>query len=656
MTPPFQGKGFRSLGQEAIYAAAIRLRRGDEFRDGDAWRGDVIAPIIRDLGAALAMRPTPRRSGWSCRRRWGRPARRWTARTCTSATWGCGVLPAAAPLSIGTLTHRRAWRSRSRARSGRVAVSFIGEGGSSLGEWHEAINLCAARRLPAVFCVENNQTALSTPVREQSAARVFADKAAGYGIPRRHDRRHRSRRDRRGVRLGGRARARRPRPALIELVSMRMCGHAHHDDMLYLGKDPQPGGSIRRSARPATPIPSSTRSGRRAIRFPTYAARLDADGSSTSGDLDRLKRKRTRWSSRGAGGDRGAVAGARRAPAPACSPDDRRACESKCSIREVRRASTADAASARARVRPPFDQRATFLEAVMLGVGDALRRSAVFVFGEDVGGQLRQRVPAAAAAPRGVRRSDPQLAARRRRGARRCVGAALAGQRPIGEMQFNDFVATGFNQLVNNAAKIRYRWGGSVPMVVRMPWGGLRHAGPYHSQNTEPWFYRTPGLKIVVPSTPHDARALMARAVADPDPVLYYEHIALYRDPRIKQALAAEPPAAAPDRPRRAPAGGRRPRHHLVWRLRARRAAGRRAARRRRHRGERARPAIARAARSRGGPGLRRATAAASSSSTRTRGRAASARAWPRHPGRAFEWLDAPSASSARSTRRSLPL
>ena len=83
-----------------------------------------------------------------------------------------------------------------------------------------------------------------------------------------------------------------------------------------------------------------------------------------------------------------------------------------------------------------------------------------------------------------------------------CVGAALAGQRPIGEMQFNDFVATGFNQLVNNAAKIRYRWGGSVPMVVRMPWGGLRHAGPYHSQNTEPWFYRTPGLKIVVPSTP----------------------------------------------------------------------------------------------------------------------------------------------------------
>jgi 2-oxoisovalerate dehydrogenase E1 component beta subunit len=83
-------------------------------------------------------------------------------------------------------------------------------------------------------------------------------------------------------------------------------------------------------------------------------------------------------------------------------------------------------------------------------------------------------------------------------------------------------------------------------MVVRMPWGGLRHAGPYHSQNTEAWFYRTPGIKIVAPSTPHDARALLASAVADPDPVLFYEHIALYRDPRVKQALGTEPPAGIP--------------------------------------------------------------------------------------------------------------
>jgi 2-oxoisovalerate dehydrogenase E1 component beta subunit len=194
---------------------------------------------------------------------------------------------------------------------------------------------------------------------------------------------------------------------------------------------------------------------------------------------------------------------------------------------------------------PPFDPKGmTFLEAVMQGVGDALAADdRAFVFGEDVGGNygnafllLRPLLK-----DYGDRILNSPLAEGAVLGA--CIGSALAGLRPIGEMQFNDFVATGFNQLVNNAAKIRYRWGASVPMVVRMPWGGLRHAGPYHSQNTEPWFYRVPGLKIVVPSTPHDARALMAAAVADPDPVLYYEHIALYRDPRIRQKIA---PAAPP--------------------------------------------------------------------------------------------------------------
>ena len=211
--------------------------------------------------------------------------------------------------------------------------------------------------------------------------------------------------------------------------------------------------------------------------------------------------------------------------------------------RSVDHGSGAAGGRSRAAVRP--QRRAPFSKASPRASGDALAADPrVFVFGEDVGGAygnafllLRPLLEEF-----GDRLINSTLAEGAVLGV--CVGAALAGQRPIGEMQFNDFVATGFNQLVNNAAKIRYRWGGEVPMVVRMPWGGLRHAGPYHSQNTEPWFYRTPGLKIVVPSTPHDARALMASAVADPDPVLFYEHIALYRDPRIKQAVGAAPPAA----------------------------------------------------------------------------------------------------------------
>ncbi len=235
----FQGKGFRSLGQEAIYAAAVRLRRGAEYRDpARGWQGDVVGPIIRDLGVALAMRPDAATVRMVLNAQMGKQGPPMHGKDLHIGDFESGILPATAPLSISTLSVAGMALAFAREAGGRVAVSFIGEGGSSLGEWHEAINLCAARRLPAVFCVENNQTALSTPLRDQSAVRVFADKAAGYGIA--------------GITIDGtdadaiaaaftwaadRARAGQG-PTLIELVCMRMCGHAHHDDMLYLGKEP----------------------------------------------------------------------------------------------------------------------------------------------------------------------------------------------------------------------------------------------------------------------------------------------------------------------------------------------------------------------------------------------------------------------------------
>jgi 2-oxoisovalerate dehydrogenase E1 component len=543
---PFQGKGFRSLGQEAIYAAGIRLRRGPRHRDpGRGWQGDVVGPVIRDVGVALAMRPEPATVRMVLNAQIGKAGPPMDGKDLHIGDMEWGIVPPAAPLSISTLTIAGMAMAFALERSGRVALSFIGEGGSSLGEWHEAINLCAARKLPAVFCVENNQTALSTPVAEQSAARVFADKAAGYGIP--------------GITIDGtdpeaiaaaftwaaeRARAGEG-PALIELVCMRMCGHAHHDDMLYLGAEPPVSWDYPEPAARGAYVDRGLYSfWSKKDPIATYARTLLAEGVIDAKDVERFKQDAE-----------ATVAAEAKAVIDAPWPAPRAAA-----------AGVLAGESSRVRVEPldpgerldadadpvlpsveaglPYDRNGnTFLEAVTMGVGDALRSDPrVFVYGEDVGGQygnafllLRPLLeefsgriinsPLAESGVLGV-----------------CVGAALAGRRPIGEMQFNDFVATGFNQLVNNAAKIRYRWGGSVPMVVRMPWGGLRHAGPYHSQNTEPWFYRTPGLKIVVPSTPQDARALMAAAVADPDPVLYYEHIALYRDPRIKQALASDPP------------------------------------------------------------------------------------------------------------------
>jgi 2-oxoisovalerate dehydrogenase E1 component len=545
----FQGKGFRSLGQEAIYAAGIRLRRGKAYQRPDGtWNGDVVGPVIRDLGMTLVMRHDEDAVRQVLSAQMGKAGPPMNGKDLHTGDWAWGVLPASAPLSIGSLSIAGLAMAFWREGSGRVAFSFIGEGGSSLGEWHEAINLCAARRLPAVFCLQNNQTALSTPVPENSAARVFADKAAGYGIP--------------GITIDGtdpdavaaafawaaeRARAGLG-PSLLELVTMRMCGHAHHDDMLYHGKEAPPSWEY-------PPLHDGGYADRELYEFwskrdpiARYAARLEADRAIARGALDEMKREADEMVERQA---RAVI------EAPWPEPEEAGAGvfkdeppRTRIEVLEPgwRLNQPLDAELPPLEPGPPFDTKGrTLLEAVMFGVGDALRADPrVFVYGEDVGGiygnaflLLRPLLEEF-----GDRLLNSPLAESAVLGV--CVGAALAGQRPIGEMQFNDFVATGFNQLVNNAAKIRYRWGADVPMVVRMPWGGLRYAGPYHSQNTEPWFYRTPGLKIVVPSTPADARALMASAVADLDPVLYYEHIALYRDPRIKQRLSDEAPAPIP--------------------------------------------------------------------------------------------------------------
>jgi 2-oxoisovalerate dehydrogenase E1 component len=543
----FQGKGFRSLGQEAIYAAPLRLRRGAQFRGADgSWKGDVVAPLIRDVGAALAMRPEAESVRLVLNAQMGKAGPPMEGKDLHIGDFSWGILPAAAPLAISSLTAAGMAMAFGRDGSGRVAVSFIGEGGTSLGEWHEAINLCAARKLPAIFCVQNNQTALSTPVADQSAARVFAEKAAGYGVP--------------GITIDGtdpesiaaafawaaeRARAGMG-PALIELACLRICGHAHHDDMLYLGKEPPISWDY-------PPLSEGGYADRELFEYwsrrdpiPAYAARLESDGVLTKADFERFEREAEElvenearrvieapWPEPELAGQQVFEGDPPRRPVEPLEPSAR---------------TGRDSSSPPLEPGLPFDPKGkTLLEGVCLGVGDALRADPrVFVYGQDVGGKygnafllLRPLLK-----EYGDRIINSPLAEGAVLGV--CVGAALAGQRPIGEMQFNDFVATSFNQLVNNAAKIRYRWGASVPMVLRMPWGGLRHAGPYHSQNTEAWFYRTPGLKILVPSTPHDARALMASAVADPDPVLYYEHIALYRDPRIKQILPEQAPAPIP--------------------------------------------------------------------------------------------------------------
>ncbi|HEY6553648.1 MAG TPA: alpha-ketoacid dehydrogenase subunit beta [Vicinamibacteria bacterium] len=178
----------------------------------------------------------------------------------------------------------------------------------------------------------------------------------------------------------------------------------------------------------------------------------------------------------------------------------------------------------------------TYIEAIRLAMLEEMQRDPrVFVIGEDVGtygGAFR--ATAGFLDTFGEKRViDTPISETAIVGA--AIGASLFGMRPIAEMQFIDFISCTFDMLVNYAAKTRYRWGASVPIVVRGPCGGGVHGGPFHSQNPEAYFMNVPGLKIVAPATPTDAKGLLTAAIRDPDPVIFLEHKFLYR--RIKEEV-----------------------------------------------------------------------------------------------------------------------
>ena len=178
----------------------------------------------------------------------------------------------------------------------------------------------------------------------------------------------------------------------------------------------------------------------------------------------------------------------------------------------------------------------TYLEAIREGILEEMERDPnVFLLGEDIGvygGAFK--VTAGFLDRFGERRViDTPISESAIVGA--AIGASLAGLRPIAEMQFADFITCGYDQIVNYAAKCRYRWNAPVPIVIRAPSGGGIHGGPFHSQNPEAWFCRTPGLKVLAPATARDAKGLLKSAVRDNDPVLFFEHKALYR--KIKEDL-----------------------------------------------------------------------------------------------------------------------
>jgi 2-oxoisovalerate dehydrogenase E1 component len=383
----------------------------------------------------------------------------------------------------------------------RVAINFIGEGATSLGDFHEGLNIAAVWKLPLILVIENNGYAFSTPARLQYAAEKLSDRGPGYGIAAETvDGNDPDAMAEAFGRAVARARAGQG-PTLLEAMLGRMRGHSEGDDSLKVVP------------------PDELAAHRAADPVPVYARRLEEEGVLDAGTRARLETRIAELVERAI---TAAVDAAPPAPAIAFRPVFAPAPE--------RAEAPAVLAS-----RSPEAKETAYVDAINQALHEEMERDqSVVVMGQDIGvfeGAFRTTRGLHARWPRRV--FDTPIAESGTIGV--AIGAALLGYRPVVEMQFGDFISCGFNQLVNVAAKLYYRWQVPCPIVVRLPTGGGVGAGPFHSQNPEGWFAHTAGIKVVCPATAADARGLLKAAIRDPNPVMLFEHKFLYR--RIKETL-----------------------------------------------------------------------------------------------------------------------
>jgi 2-oxoisovalerate dehydrogenase E1 component len=387
-----------------------------------------------------------------------------------------------------------------QAGSDRVAINFIGEGGTSTGDFHEGLNMAAVWKLPLILVIENNRYAFSTPARLQYAAARLSDRGAGYGIAAETvDGNDPDAMAEAFGRAVARARAG-DGPTLLEAMLGRMRGHSEGDDSLKVV--PSDELALYRASDPV----------------PAYGRRLEEEGVMDAALRERLEKRIAEMVE-------AAIARAIDAPSPADEVALRPVFAPASPRREV--------VEAPAIARPSGE--ITYVDAINQALLEEMERDdSVILMGQDIGvfeGAFRTTRGLHARWPERV--LDTPIAESGTIGI--AIGAALLGYRPVVEMQFGDFISCGFNQLVNIAAKLYYRWQVPCPIVVRLPTGGGVGAGPFHSQNPEGWFAQTAGIKVVCPATAADAMGLLKAAIRDPNPVMVFEHKFLYR--RIKSAL-----------------------------------------------------------------------------------------------------------------------
>lgn len=473
-------KWFSGIGQEAISVGATRALLPDEY----------IFTLHRNLGVFTSRRmPLDRLFA-----QWQGKATGYTKGRDRSFHFGApehhivGMISHLGPqlsLAAGTaLAHKL-------GEEARVSLAFTGEGGTSEGEFHEALNTAAVWQLPVIFIIENNGYGLSTPTNEQYRCAQLADRGAGYGMPSLVIDGNNILEVYRTLSTLAAQMRENPAPVLVECRTFRMRGHEEASGVKYVPKE------LFTEWEKRDPLGN-------------YEQFLLEEGLLTEAKIKKLRAAIKAEIN-------AAVEVAFNQPPVASTEADELA--------------DVYAPWSQAVATPGKDSRdLRFIDAISDGLREAMRRhDRLVLMGQDIaeyGGVFKI-----------TEGFVKEFGAERVRNTPLCesaiigigLGLHLHGWKAMVEMQFADFVSCGFNQIVNNLAKLHYRWGQSAGVVVRMPAGGGVGAGPFHSQSNEAWFTHTPGLKVVYPATPEDAKGLLLAAFEDPNPVLYFEHKALYR-------------------------------------------------------------------------------------------------------------------------------
>lgn len=374
-----------------------------------------------------------------------------------------------------------------------ISMAFTGEGATSEGEFHEALNTASVWDLPVIFVIENNGYGLSTPVNEQYRCESLAERGSGYGMKALSIDGNNILEVFQTVKSLAEEMRRNPHPVLLECRTFRMRGHEEASGTKYVPN------TLQEFWKTRDPLD-------------TYEQYLLENGILTETAADHWKAE--------------------------IKKEINSAVESAFQLPAVQSSESAELAD----VYRPFDLLETppapdavrkemrFVDAIADGLKEAMKRhDQLILMGQDIaeyGGvfKITQGLLEAFGKDR-VRNTPICESAIAGIG----LGLSLKGYKAMVEMQFADFVTCAFNQIVNNLAKLHYRWGQHADVVIRMPTGAGTGAGPFHSQSNEAWFTHTPGLKVVYPATPYDAKGLLLTSFEDPNPVMYFEHKAIYR-------------------------------------------------------------------------------------------------------------------------------